>query len=235
MKRETGNALFLILIAVALFAALSYAITTSGRGGSNINKEQASLGSSEILQWFAMVDAAVTRMNLLGVSYTDISFVYDAFYYDGSPLNGYQDNANCTAADCKIFDPQGGAVATPDFTRYATPNPTDFTSAYLAPGYMVTYTMQWPQAGSTANDIVLNLSGLSPEICASINEKFEISAAPTLAGAGQQANDPAQWDAASYTVDTNANEIRGKNTFARALMGSGSGEYCHVYHLLITR
>lgn len=73
-KDERGNALFLILIAVALFAALSYAVTQSGRGSGNTDKETGLINSAQLTQFPAAVRTAVTRMVLTGTSVTAVDY-----------------------------------------------------------------------------------------------------------------------------------------------------------------
>jgi hypothetical protein len=60
---EKGNVLFLILIAVALFAALSYAVTQSTRsGGGDASKETNLVNAAGITQYPASIKTAITRM-----------------------------------------------------------------------------------------------------------------------------------------------------------------------------
>lgn len=62
-RSERGNILFMILIAVALFAALSYAVTSSSRGGSKgIGEERARLLASRIVQYGTSIEQAVINV-----------------------------------------------------------------------------------------------------------------------------------------------------------------------------
>ncbi|MGM0422068.1 MAG: hypothetical protein ACQEQL_03110 [Pseudomonadota bacterium] len=91
---QNGNALFLILIAVFLFAALSYAVTQSGRGGGNINKEQLSLEASRLIQYAASVENAIMRIRTVGGhKKNEISFAGPG-----------SSNPNCTVDTCRVFN-----------------------------------------------------------------------------------------------------------------------------------
>lgn len=116
MKQNNGNALFLILIAVALFAALSYAITSSGRGGGNINKEQAEIFASEIASYASLSEQAINRMMLInGCNEYQISF--DNPEWPSSVVARYQDSTRGAMLQtppsdksCHFFDANGGGM-----------------------------------------------------------------------------------------------------------------------------
>lgn len=91
-KSQSGNVLFLILIAVALFAALSYAVTSSTRsGGGSAEKETLQLTASEIFSFYTGVRTSITRMILAGTSPEQINFIRN----DTTPEG--------------LFSPNGGA------------------------------------------------------------------------------------------------------------------------------
>lgn len=85
MNKQSGNALFLILIAVALFAALSYAITSSSRGSGGIEEEQETLDAAVVQQCAAMVEYGENKLKSLnGCSDSELNYELP----DGSNANG---------------------------------------------------------------------------------------------------------------------------------------------------
>ncbi|MGB1077316.1 MAG: hypothetical protein ACPG05_03340, partial [Bdellovibrionales bacterium] len=103
--KQNGNVLFLILIAVALFAALSYAVTQSTRGGGNADEETTLIRSAELTQYVSAVKTAVLRLTINGCSETDISFEHANWGhtdYDHTPP---------ASTDCQVFHPDGGGIS----------------------------------------------------------------------------------------------------------------------------
>lgn len=102
---SSGNVLFLILIAVALFAALSYAVTSSSRSGSGgIEKEKAQLELAKSNNCEVAVTTALHRLKIMnGCSEDEISYELP------SGLNENPSNPNNTR--CFVFHPAGGGAA----------------------------------------------------------------------------------------------------------------------------
>lgn len=103
---QRGNALFLILIAVALFAALSYALTQSGRGGGNISNQTALITAAQVTEAPADIRSAVSRMVLSGVSGTNLVYFHASSTADAAvnvftqPLGGGAVNVPPPTAAC---------------------------------------------------------------------------------------------------------------------------------------
>lgn len=136
IQKQHGNALFLILIAVALFAALSYAITQSGRGGGNVTRELNMLNASEILQYASTIKQATDKLLLINnCQLTELSFQAD-WNGDGTDSGGNSaDQANTTTPSdgrCRYFHENGAGlsfISKPSFLE-----DTDFMRGYRLHG-----------------------------------------------------------------------------------------------------
>lgn len=100
--KQNGNVLFLVLLAVALFAALSYAVTksTSG-GGAGIDREKISLNVSYYQQYLTSIKVAIDRMTIRGVSANDVVF----YATPGDTTSG-----SCTSGETCVFSADGGGA-----------------------------------------------------------------------------------------------------------------------------
>ncbi len=183
MHRQSGNVLFLILIAVALFAALSYAVTSSTRtGGGSISKEQAKANASAILQYGAAVRTVVMKMKTIN-GCTDNSFEFSNAAFtrnDGVLINAANSNAP-TDKKCHLFEKEGGGIA-PFYPPYSAlcptcaPNPASFK---LGASSFRVYQMKGIgtdgiSGTETANELVMQIVALNKETCVAINELIGI-------------------------------------------------------------
>ena len=105
-KNQSGNVLFLILIAVALFAALAYIVTQSMRGGAGtVNKEKYNIIVNQLLAFPLSVRSGVLHLSTVGgAGAENISFDWPEWGH-----TNYQHTPPLRDAN-KIFHPEGAAV-----------------------------------------------------------------------------------------------------------------------------
>ena len=174
---ERGNALFLILIAVALFAALSFAVVQTRGNGNNPNSEQIKIGASQLVQYSGDIEAAVLRLRVsTGMAPTLMSF-------ETPFLSENYTNPICSDDTCRIFMPAGGGVSynRPEPEWLSISNNTQphwggwlFTGGSCVPGAGLGY-----DATCAANPDQLDLIAIVPyvqrEICMELNEKLGVT------------------------------------------------------------
>lgn len=244
--KENGNVLFLILIAVALFAALSYAITQSSRtSGSNGNKEQSVLNGIPLIDYGTAIQSAILRMKVSSAC-TDhqISF-------ENSLLAGYTNPNAPSGKQCHVFDPSGGGMSMMKLNenlldatylaniRYGYP--------YFGNGNAIMYIGIQPPGGAGTDpgvDLVMFIPFLKREVCVSINNKLGVGATDAEP---PWANDPTNRIGSNLFAGTYSYadiilvpEMRGKQSGCMKINnfsgGAGAAPNAYVYaHVLIAR
>lgn len=240
---QKGNVLFLILIAVALFAALSYAVTSSSKGGgSGISKDKAKLHASEITQYGTQVEQTISRLMVMNqCSNTQISF-------ENSVVSGYV-NPNAPAdKSCHVFDAGNGGGL-----------PFKSPSAHLSDESDIWYIgrtcvvdvgsgQDGCHSDNSGSDLVMYIPHIHKEICLEINRKLGI---PTVSGDAPRGDNNEYYRAGgskfvgAYNngglaqtggVGEAAN-FNGK--YSGCFQGTGNAHlpagYYHYYHVLIAR
>lgn len=158
-EAEKGNVLFLILIAVALFAALSYVVTQSTRSGSgSTEREKNILSSAQMTQYPTALRTSLIRMVLSGTPLELIKF--------NDPANF----GSVASTNHLVFHPQGGGAGFQDgdgtlSASGATGLTWFFNANFQVPGIGVTET-----SGRAGNEIIAFLPGISNGICRQTNE-----------------------------------------------------------------
>jgi hypothetical protein len=172
-RSESGNILFLVLVAVILFGALTYAVSGATRvNGSNggISDTNNEIHASQIIQYATYIQSTIERMHVNGTQDTD--FCFDSQAWGNADYN----SAACSKPENQVFSAAGGGV----LVEKPTPGINDGSPWYIAADVCV------PGIGiyqgddcnadndSSDEDIVMFLPNVSKQICIEINNKLGI-------------------------------------------------------------
>ena len=220
--------MFLILIAVALFAALSYAVTSSTRsGGGDASSETNLISSAQISQYPASINTAIMRMIITGTAVSEIRF------------NRPSEFANLDANTIGVFHPSGGGAT-------YIPAPADIMVSGNPGDWTFNGELELPEiglSGASGNDIIAYLVGIKSTICARINEKHGLPTTVPVLNADRSTQYAARMyddggsDYALPTADV-PDIDDGSGTFDGQPFGcfqnAGGGDYVY-YHVIIDR
>lgn len=169
---ENGNALFLILIAVILFGALSYTVANMMRpgGGEKIAEEKASLYADEIITYAQQIRRAVQDMRISnGCEDVDISF-------QNTVEGGYTNGTNTA---CQVYHSDGGGL------NYLTPVSDWLDTAQTAQNnYGILYFQGMnsvDEMGTTvpgdadSKELLFFIPYLKRSVCLQINERLGVT------------------------------------------------------------
>lgn len=165
-SEQQGNVLFLILIAVVLFAALSYAVSMSTRGTQkDAGAEKIQVTGAALIQYATSVENAITRLRAANMcAETDISFATPIYETLGGAVANPDAKFSTTPPQrrCHVFDANGGQAIAITFNDIAIQGQV---AGPLASGHATLIYAAVPNIGSAAPELILAFPSIRRDIC----------------------------------------------------------------------
>ena len=174
MKRthfsQNGNALFIVLIAIILFAALAMVMSKTNNSVKNIENSENYIAANELLDYLSNVKKAVHTMMLMnGTSDITVSFEDDRPNQTGTSSDTTNTmNPNSRGTIDQVFNTvDGGMIQWKDF-GHLTQNHSTSVDLYNQ-GYTGGNIVE--NVGTGEADLIFQLRDISLELCQIINKK----------------------------------------------------------------
>lgn len=208
--RDSGNAMWLILIVVVLMALLTMLVSrSSDTTEQSGDVERGRIAASEIMRYAKGIEQAVTRMRLDGTPENDVSF-------EVSGMPGYA-NPNCAGdSSCLVFDRGGGQ-------SYKAPS----SAINDGTNWIVTGNNDVTGVGTAAPDLVLILPNVAGGTCTQINRMLDV------APAGIDSDIDFTPYAGVFTASKDISGMGGKKAGCQDNTGGTYGKF--FYQVLIVR
>ncbi|WP_435640849.1 hypothetical protein [Micavibrio aeruginosavorus] len=162
-RNERGNVFFYIFVGVALFGALSFAISQGNRGSvQTLERDRDKLLASDIIEYGETIARAVAQIRLRGATPSQVSFAHD-------DLSGTYGTPGANP-DFEVFDPTGGGVVLKTM---------DASLGVGVPTMLFTGHNEFIGAGTTAGtassaDLIMLVRDLRADVCKWVNVVVDI-------------------------------------------------------------
>jgi len=178
---QRGNILFLILLAVVLFAALSYAVTQSmSGGGKDASNENIEVSIAAMNQYVSLLRTEIQRLMMINDCKPENLDWRNGVYKRYSGSDYITTNPPSPKSGCAIFQARGGSITPILFDKYKDINRYNFDAPSAGTGIQAGHVeFIWvnfeKDGGTELNDIAIKFYGIDPRICTKIMNVNSVS------------------------------------------------------------
>ncbi len=225
---ESGNAFFIVMIGVILFAALMFTFSRGARqGGGNLSEKQAGIFASDILNYTQRVERGLARVYSKGFSENDISF-------ENNISAANYANANCGAGlnRCKVFLPAGGGATYKPLESSWSLSQTD----WVFTGANGVFGLGQDCAASRCSELIMMIEDVPMSLCIAINEQVNLTSGGAAPPTDANVNPAIFTSTFAYaaTDDIGDEDVTLNGVRTGCFLETGSGDY-YFYHTLLER